>query len=522
MSKTVGKLTRSVFTRARNHRYGSGLIVVWLVTFLATRSVLWPSLVIAIIASIRFAVQLAWTSHQGSALMGWLDVVRATVRIMNVKRRWDRAATVAGFLAHLDKAPPFLVGLRAVGPNVSGVLDLGSSGFVVEDVVKVAGRLASTMRCGFVRVLPVPGRPSECQVIFEWTDPLSRVYSCSEIMGAPLPEDHDPLRLPVAITDMRNTLELNSRLSALFVGESGSGKSSFVWGGLAGFQVRHIPVRLRVIDPAGGVELSALREAGNWVWTVPTLEKPGADVVRYMGSNRRIVGEAEPSGGPPAVLKLPKDALRVCRPCLLGETPLFHVHSYTDRAKEAGTIVENAHTSMFTRLRAMRSRGEIRKHTPSPEEPHDLIVVDEMLLLLNLLNKGVESHAGEILTIGRKASHTIWGCSQLPQKDVLGELRDLFPQRFCFAVRTREATDIVLGPGASSAGAKAHLITDEMPGVGYRYSSEYRNYVRFRGPKIDDKLTLRIARGDFMVSGASDAWQVLGELPSGQGAEYLG
>lgn len=480
--------------RVRAHPKLSGFLALALAIRIGTHSWLWAAFAVTMVALIWFAVKVSWTARQGFALSGWWDAVRATIRIANVKRRWPRAAMVAGFLARHDKNPPFLVGLHAVGSNVAGILDLGSSGFVLEDVVKVAGRLASTMRCEYVRVLPEPRRPSECQIIFEWDDPLGRIFTLAEIHDRQPTDEHDPLRIPVAISDSDDLVDINTELSALFVGEPGSGKSSFVWAGLAGFQEKGIPVRLRVIDPAGGVELSALKDAGKWVWVTPTKEPLGGDVVRYMGSNRRILASALPTGGPPPHLSLPKDVLRVCEPCLRGERPIFHVHSYTDRAKEAGTIVENAHTAMFTRLRSMQSR----KHTPTPEHPHDLIIVDEMLLLVSLLAKGVESPTGELLTIGRKASHTIWGCSQLPQKDVLGELRDLFPQRFCFAVRNREATDIVLGPGASASGAKAHKITDQMPGVGYRYSHEFRAFTRFRGPKISDKLAIEIANGNFV------------------------
>jgi len=52
-----------------------------------------------------------------------------------------------------------------------------------------------------------------------------------------------------------------------------------------------------------------------------------------------------------------------------------------------------------------------------------------------------------ILTVGRKAAFTVCALSQLPQKDVIGDLRDLFPQRIALAMRSRSMTDAVLGPG---------------------------------------------------------------------------
>jgi hypothetical protein len=483
--------------RVQRHPYLAGFSAVFLSAAGLLHSWLLAAVVITTILVVWGSVKIAWTVHQGFALVSYPHAVLMTLRIYNVKRRWPRAAAKAGFLARDDKEPPFLIGLHAEGHNVAGILDLGSSGFVVEDVVGAAGRLSSTMRTRFIRVLAEMGVPSECKIVFEWKDPLDRPYKIEHLIEKSSTEELPRNHIAVAITEVDEVLTLNTRLSALFVGESGSGKSTFLWSGLAAFQRQGIPVRVRVIDPAGGVELAALGEVGEWVWVIPAPKGSSpSSVVRYRGVDRKVWGPALPTGEPPAQLRNETSVLRVCKPCLYGENPGFHVHAYTDRAKGAEQLVKDAHQAMFTRLRGM----DTRDHTPSFTAPHDLTIVDEMLLLRSMLSKGVDSPAGEILTIGRKASYTLWGCSQLPQKDVLGEMRDLFPQRFCFAVANREATDIVLGQGASTGGAKPHLISDSQPGVGYKFSQGNRRYIRFRGPHILDSESDQIAAGEILTT----------------------
>lgn len=487
---------------SRAHPRSASLTALFFAIVALSRSWALACVAVIIVTLIWGLVKVAWTAHQGSALVGFLAALKATIRIANVKRRWPKAAMIAGFIARHDKLPPFLIGLRAHGENVTGILDLGSAGLTVDDVSSASLRLATTMRCRYVRVSPEPGVPSECRIVFEWRDPLDAVFTVPELRERASTEHLPSNHIPVALTETATILPLNTALSALLVGETGSGKSSLMWAGLAGFQIQGIPLRLRVIDPAGGVELSHLHDVGRWVWTVPASEEAFAGmsnrVVRYRGIDRRVLGPAQPVGKPPKNKGIPGNALRVCEPCLMGEFLPFHVHAYTDRAGEAEELIGNAHTAMFTRLRKMAGTG-VRTHVPTLGEPHDLTIVDEMLLLKSLLNKGVESPAGEILTIGRKARYTFWGCSQLPQKEVLGDVRDLFPQRFCLAVRNREAVDLVLGPGALAAGAKAHLITDRNPGMGYRFSSENRSYIRFRGPIVPDHMAERIAAGKFVV-----------------------
>jgi S-DNA-T family DNA segregation ATPase FtsK/SpoIIIE len=109
-----------------------------------------------------------------------------------------------------------------------------------------------------------------------------------------------------------------------------------------------------------------------------------------------------------------------------------------------------------------------------------------------ILKKGFDSPLGEILTKGRKFGFIVWGCSQLSQKDVIGDVRDLFPQRICLAVPSADLTDAVLGAGAESDGARCSQIPTDTPGVGYMFKNGVRGFIKFRSMYLDDAAIAKL------------------------------
>jgi hypothetical protein len=471
----------------------------------------WPlALVCAFVPlAVKTAFAIWWVYRHSSRVAGLRASITAWSRVRKVRRRWPRGCAHARLLDRNTHAEPHLVAVRADGPNVIGVVDLGGCGLTLADLSGALPKLISSMRMRHIRGV-AGSLPSEALVTFEWVDELATVVELDKLLA-----DHPPAQLrevapgerggpsspmiTVGLTDRGRPAEANYRRSLLAAGETGSGKSYLIWAGLAGLQLARVPTRLRVIDPAGGVELAQLREAGSWVWTVLGQEgdKPDGELVfPYRGGLRRVIEVAQPVGGiPSAVQKAAGDEnpVRICLSCLRQDRPLFHVHAYTDRPSGAAGIVEEQHTAMDARLRSMSSKT--RKHHPTRAEPLDLTVIDELLLLKSMLKKGIDSPMGEILAVGRKAAFFIWACSQLSQKETLGEIRDLFPQRVGLALRSRELTDAVLGSGASAQGALCHEIAEDMPGVGYRYYAGSRGYARFRGAYVPDDTIDLIARG---------------------------
>src|SRR3954447_12339252 len=116
--------------------------------------------------------------------------------------------------------------------------------------------------CREARLRPV-GNTGTVELHFLWGDPLARTVLPGALPAAAagsapygLSDAGRPVALPI----------LNAAGECVFTplliaGQSGSGKSSALWATLLGFLVQGIPVRLRVADPAGGVELAALEDA---------------------------------------------------------------------------------------------------------------------------------------------------------------------------------------------------------------------------------------------------------------------
>lgn len=222
----------------------------------------------------------------------------------------------------------------------------------------------------------------------------------------------------------------------LIGGQQESGKSNLVWYLLSQLNIHNIPYRLHVIDPAGGVELNDL----------------------------------EPD-------KCPRTA------------------QYVDRVKDIPQLVAVFRKSLDDRLSEMKRRGQ-RRHFPTEEEPVEICIIDELLLCKSQLNGGdAASPLGEVLTAGRKALHIVIACSQLGEKLVIGQIRDLFPQRICLKTRSQDITDTVLGSNATADGANCHRISQ--PGEGYVFTDSSNMFEKFYAPLVRE--TLAVAQGGTTV-----------------------
>lgn len=218
--------------------------------------------------------------------------------------------------------------------------------------------------------------------------------------------------------------------SILIGGESESGKSNLVWYLLSQLNDLGIPYRLWVIDPAGGVELSDLEHS-----------------------------------------------------------PL--TRKYADRIGDIPDLVQGFRESLDHRLARMKSTGA-RRHFPTQTEPVEICLIDEILLCKSQLKGGdADSPLGEVLASGRKALHIVVACSQLGQKDVIGQIRDLFPQRICLRTRSQEATDAILGSRATADGAQCDRITRR--GEGYVFTDISETFEKFQAPLVRE--TQNIAQG---------------------------
>jgi predicted GIY-YIG superfamily endonuclease len=376
-------------------------------------------------AAIVYAVKLYPSAHSCS-YAGPMQFARSLWYLRRVKRGWQEASEDALLVSRRTGASPPLRKVRASVGNVSMHVRLGHVGRTSREMLAAGETYAACFNADAVSVDML--RPGLARVTFSWGDPTGRILRLKD-----LPEQL-PGQASFGLNPDSKAVHVGLETSLLIVGESGSGKSNIVWALLAALNEQGIPYRLRVIDPAGGVELANL---------------DGGKYTRY----------------------------------------------YTDKARDVDSMIKVARDAMQARLAAMKKRGD-RKHTPTEKEPLDITIIDEILLLGQQIKEGAISPLGELLSVGRKAKYVVWGLSQLGQVDALGRIRDLFPQRIALATKSREMTEAVLGPSAEAQGAACSKIPRQTPGVGYLYLDGVRGYRRFRSVLVEDEETAQIAAGE--------------------------
>ncbi|MFW0789933.1 FtsK/SpoIIIE domain-containing protein [Gordonia sp. CPCC 205333] len=145
---------------------------------------------------------------------------------------------------------------------------------------------------------------------------------------------------------------------------------------------------------------------------------------------------------------------------------LYARFAYT--AETIATMLTDAADIMADR--AQRLRGTTRQHTPTPDEPLIVVIVDELAALTvfadRKLKTEIDRHLGLLLTQGRAVGVSVVAAVQDPSKDVV-PLRQLFPTRIALRMAESTQTTMILGPGATDRGALAHHLPEHLPGLGY-------------------------------------------------------
>ncbi|NYF97888.1 FtsK/SpoIIIE domain-containing protein [Janibacter cremeus] len=256
--------------------------------------------------------------------------------------------------------------------------------------------------------------------------------------------------LPVGLADDGGAWRMRlSGTHALIAGATGSGKGSVLWSLMAGLApaLRDGWAQVWAIDPKGGMELGLGRGC----------------FARFEG------GDAE------AMCDLLEEAVKV-------------------KSERAARLAD---------------RGQ-RLHSPTPDDPHLVIVVDELATLTAFAERAVtrriDQAMGLLLTQGRAVGISVVAAVQDPGKDVV-TWRDLFPTRIALRVDNPIQVDMVLGEGARDSGARADEISELMPGVGY---------VRVEGTRAIRRVRAAYLADDDVVE-LSDS--IPSHAPLGQGEE---
>ncbi|WP_422773654.1 FtsK/SpoIIIE domain-containing protein [Plantactinospora sp. WMMC1484] len=258
---------------------------------------------------------------------------------------------------------------------------------------------------------------------------LRRDPLAATVAPLPVPDVPDFTALPLGVREDGNAYRLRLAGSHVLVaGATNSGKGSVLWSLVASLAggVRSGLVELWVFDPKGGMELAA-------------------------------------------------------------GLPLFARFAYDDPDSMAG-VLEEAVKRM--RQRAARLRGVARQHTPTPDDPLIVLVVDELASLTAYISdrkvkERIKDALSLLLSQGRAVGVHVVAALQDPRKEVL-PFRDLFPTRIGLRLTEPEQCDLVLGDGARDRGAVCDQIPESAAGVGYVALDGVREPVRVRFSYLTD------------------------------------
>ena len=145
---------------------------------------------------------------------------------------------------------------------------------------------------------------------------------------------------------------------------------------------------------------------------------------------------------------------------------------YAATPEAIAVMLEEAVAQM--QARAAIFAGKHREHTPTPEHPFIVVLVDEVAFLTAYLTDRavrdrIKAALATLTTQGRAVGYSVVAALQDPRKEVMS-IRNLFPDRIAMRLDEPEQVDMVLGDGARDRGALADQIsTDETTGAGIAY-----------------------------------------------------
>ena len=146
--------------------------------------------------------------------------------------------------------------------------------------------------------------------------------------------------------------------------------------------------------------------------------------------------------------------------------------AYAADPESIAAMLETAVADM--QARAARFAGRQRDHTPTPEDPFTVVLVDEVAFLTayqpdRKLKDRIMAALATLTTQGRAVGYCVVAALQDPRKDVLA-IRNLFPDRIAMRLDEPEQADMVLGDGARDRGAACELISpDPSTGAGVAF-----------------------------------------------------
>lgn len=305
------------------------------------------------------------------------------------QRQWMRIASSSGLMSTDHKGTsrvPRIVRARSTWCWDTLTVRM-IKGQSQSDYEAVLDRLANAYRARRATLRTV--KPGTISLDFQRHEPFDTMV----IPPAPLAEpgsEVDLSRLVIGKDEYGRdySLDLINGLHALFSGATGAGKGSFVWGAFRALapMIRAGSLRLWVIDPKGGMEFSAGRA-------------------------------------------------------------MFH--DFADNDHDGLRLLETF-TEVLDNRKLDLGRQGLRSHTPSPESPLEVLVVDELAAMTSYADRGVsrefENLLSKALTQYRAAGGRVIAATQEPTKDVV-PMRGLFPTKVALRVDESSYVDMTLEIG---------------------------------------------------------------------------
>jgi S-DNA-T family DNA segregation ATPase FtsK/SpoIIIE len=126
---------------------------------------------------------------------------------------------------------------------------------------------------------------------------------------------------------------------------------------------------------------------------------------------------------------------------------------YAADPADIADLLEDAVGQM--QARARRFAGKQREHTPTPEFPFIVVLVDEIAFLTayqsdRKLKDRILAALATLTTQGRVVGYCVVAALQDPRKEVLN-IRNLFPDKIALRLDEPAQVDMVLGDGAREA-----------------------------------------------------------------------
>lgn len=357
-------------------------------------------------------------------------------RWITYQRQWLRITHATGLVTTDHKGntrSPKIVRVRSTFCWDTLVVRM-TKGQTQSDYENVLDRLSNAYRARRATLRTL--KPGTVALDFQRREPFDDLFITAPEFARD-PASVDLSRLPIGRSEYGRSfaLDLAQGLHILLSGATGAGKGSFQWGLLRALapKIREGSVRIWVIDPKGGMEFGAGRE-------------------------------------------------------------MFH--DFADHADDGLRLMREYVATLDERKQELGRQG-VRKHTPSVEQPLDVLICDELAAMTAYADRDItrefEPLLSKALTQYRAVGGRIVAATQEPTKDNV-PMRGLFPTKIALRVDQESYVDMTLGEGMRDKGAFADQIPEFLPGVAYVKQDGKREPLRVRaGYTSDDDIAELVA-----------------------------